>query len=181
MVRRGWFVGCVAWLVATVLGAGGCNKNEGGPVPPEEPPTSSIVVNEFMARNDTTLADEFGQYDDWIELWNGGPAAQSTLGLHLTDNFATPRRWAIPDTTLPAGGRLLVWADGDTLQGRWHASFGLAGDGEELGLYLLTAARGAFVDTVTFARQGADTSYARQPDGGSWVRDPTPTPGQPNN
>lgn len=181
MTRRWWFVGCLVWLTAIVLGAGGCNEDEAGPAPPEQPATSTIVVNEFMARNDTTLADEAGQYDDWIELWNGGPDREDTHGLHLTDNFAMPRRWVVPDTTLPSGGRLLVWADGDTLQGRWHANFGLNGDGEEIALYLLTAETGAFVDTVTFASQGTDTSYARQPDGGSWARDPTPTPGQPNN
>jgi hypothetical protein len=165
MARHWGFVGCLAGVAAAVLGAGGCNNDEKGPAPPEEPLTSAIVVNEFLARNDSTLADEAGQYDDWIELWNSGTAAQSTRGLYLTDNFAVPLKWALSDTTLAPGGFLLVWADTTTLQGRWHASFALDGDGEEIALYQVTAETGAFVDTVTFASQGADTSSARQPTG----------------
>ena len=29
-----------------------------------------LVINEVMARNDSFLADEFGEYDDWIEIYH---------------------------------------------------------------------------------------------------------------
>ncbi len=32
------------------------------------------VITEFLARNDSTLLDGDGQYEDWIELYNGGDA-----------------------------------------------------------------------------------------------------------
>jgi len=31
---------------------------------------SSLVISEIMASNSTTLADEDGDYEDWIELRN---------------------------------------------------------------------------------------------------------------
>jgi len=30
----------------------------------------TVVINEFMVVNFTTVADQDGEYDDWIELYN---------------------------------------------------------------------------------------------------------------
>ena len=30
------------------------------------------IISEFMAINDSTLADEDGEYTDWIEVFNSG-------------------------------------------------------------------------------------------------------------
>ena len=30
-----------------------------------------LVINEFLAINDSVLADEDGEYSDWIEIYNG--------------------------------------------------------------------------------------------------------------
>ena len=32
----------------------------------------SLFVNEIMAVNDSTIADEAGEYDDWFEIYNAG-------------------------------------------------------------------------------------------------------------
>ena len=31
-----------------------------------------LFINEFMASNETTIADEYGDFDDWIEIFNWG-------------------------------------------------------------------------------------------------------------
>jgi hypothetical protein len=31
---------------------------------------SDIVINELMPVNSTTVADNYGEFDDWIELYN---------------------------------------------------------------------------------------------------------------
>lgn len=161
-----------AWL----LGAGcGSEEKVGDDLVP--PPPGVLIINELLARNDSTIFDEFGEYDDWIELWNPGSDDARTGGLYLSDDFGTPD-WALPDTTIPPLGFLLIWAD--TLQGRWHASFGLSADGDEAVLVRSSASGFALVDSVSFGAQKTDTSYARQPDGGAWSVDPTPTPRAPN-
>jgi hypothetical protein len=164
-----------------VLLAPGCGDDggDGGPGP-QPTPEVDLVLNEFLAQNDTTAADEFGEFDDWIELLNAGPDAASTAGLYVTDDFTEPLRFALPDTTLPAGGHLLVWADGQPPQGRWHAPFGLAVAGEQVGLFQVAGGSPAAVDTLSFGPQATDVSMARQPDGGAWSPDPTPTPGAGN-
>ena len=37
---------------------------------PKQMLDASLIISEFMASNDTTLADEDGEYSDWIRrLW----------------------------------------------------------------------------------------------------------------
>jgi len=90
-----------------------------------------VCVNEFLASNSTSLADGQGQYDDWIELYNPGPAPVDIGGMFLTDDLREPTKWHIPDrqpqrTTIPAGGFILIWADGDSNDPGLHASFRLS-------------------------------------------------------
>jgi hypothetical protein len=100
-------------------------------------PSVNVVINEFMAQNTTTLADPAdGDFDDWIELHNAGSTTVDLTGFFLTDNLTNKTMFAIPSGyPIPAGGFLLVWADGETGQNRatnvhLHASFALARAGE---------------------------------------------------
>lgn len=121
-----------------------------------------LVINEFMAINDNTQADEAGEYDDWIELHNTTNFDISTAGLYLTDDPENLKKWAMPDALVPAGGYLIVWADSDEEQGALHAGFKLSGDGETL---VLTDENETILDEVTFGGQTADISTGRFPNG----------------
>ncbi|MCB0314021.1 MAG: hypothetical protein KDH84_12290, partial [Calditrichaeota bacterium] len=35
----------------------------------------ALFINEFMASNSTVIADPFGEYDDWVEIYNGDAQA----------------------------------------------------------------------------------------------------------
>lgn len=84
---------------------------------------------------------------------------------------------------LPAGGFLLVWADGQpsahtTNSPGLHVSFKLAKAGAALGLF---APDGAAIDAITFGAQTANVSEGRYPDGGPLrLFMPAPSPGAPN-
>ena len=138
-----------------------------------------LYVNELMASNDTTVADETGDYDDWIEVYNLGLAPVDLQGFYLTDDPTDPTVWAFPDTSVPAGGYLLIWADDEPGEGPLHATFRLSGSGEYVALYHPDGA--TLVDSVTFAKQVVDVSYGRFPDGSpTWVCMTVPTPGTSN-
>jgi hypothetical protein len=144
-------------------------------VPPE------LFLNEFLAQNLTVLRDEFNEYDDWLEIYNGGQAPISLLGLGLSDNLSNPDKFIFPDTTLAPGGFLLVWCDNDSWQGDLHADFRLNVDGEEIGLFADARAGFAIIDSVTFGPQTPDISQGRDPDGGpDWRFWATPTPNASN-
>ena len=57
-----------------------------------------LVINEFMADNETTIEDpnEPGEYPDWIELYNGTDSSVTLNGMYLTDDFGEPTKWQIP-------------------------------------------------------------------------------------
>ncbi len=129
-----------------------------------------LVINELMADNKTSIEDpqEAGEYPDWFELYNYGTTPIDVGGMYLTDELDTPTLFRIPSnapaqTTIQPGDYLLVWADGDTVQGPLHTVFKLAAGGEELGLF---ASDGSLIDSIIFGSQGLDESYGRYPNGG---------------
>ncbi|HEX9971339.1 MAG TPA: CotH kinase family protein, partial [bacterium] len=122
-----------------------------------------LFINEFMATN-TIILDEYGEDDDWIEIYNGDHAAVNLKGMFLTDDLTRPQRWMLPDTTLQAGEFLLIWADGDTSQGALHANFKLSAGGEQIGLFASLAMGNAPIDTLSFGPQTINISYGRYPD-----------------
>jgi hypothetical protein len=147
---------------------------EVGYQPPE------VRLNEFMADNVRTIADDFGEYDDWLELYNPGPQPVDLGGLYLTDDLSDPTRFRITDgITIASEGFVLFWTDGDVEQGPFHTSFRLDADGEEIGLF--GAVGTVTIDTVAFGPQVTDDATGRLPDGaGDWGLLCLPTPGAPN-
>ncbi len=138
-------------------------------------------LNEFMAANDTTMADPYGEYDDWVEIVNISASPASLAGYHLNDDLDDPYGWAFPDTIVPAGGFVVVWADEDTLQGPLHAPFQIKRSGEQIALLAPVQEGGVVVDYVRFGDQQTDVSMGRRPDGhGSWGVLEVPSPGEPN-
>lgn len=53
----------------------------------------TISINELMASNATTHADEDGDYEDWIEIYNYGEFVISLDGFGLSDNYSNPFKW----------------------------------------------------------------------------------------
>src|SRR5205085_6453745 len=69
-----------------------------------------MVINEFMAVNTSTIADDDSQFVPWIELRNIGDAPQNLNGWHLTNSSGDLSRWTLPGVTLGAGQHLIVFA-----------------------------------------------------------------------
>ncbi|MEM1120834.1 MAG: lamin tail domain-containing protein [Bacteroidota bacterium] len=122
-----------------------------------------LVINEFMASNDVTVADQDGEFDDWIELYNNTNASIDLTGYALSDDATELTQWTFPEgTTIAANDYLIVWADGDEEQAGLHANFGLSASGETI--YLVNAT-GEIVDAVTYEGQTTDISFGRFPNG----------------
>ena len=67
-------------------------------------------LNEVMAANDAVLADEDGDFSDWVELVNTGPGPASLHGWGLSDDASAPFGWTFPFLVMQPGDHLLVWA-----------------------------------------------------------------------
>ncbi len=82
-------------------------------LPPAAAQAATVRINEVMASNGSTIADEDGDYEDWIELYNYGEEPVDLAGWGLSDSYDNPFKWTFPEETLiGAGEYLLVWASG---------------------------------------------------------------------
>lgn len=148
-----------------------------------------LYINEFMADNDNVIADEAGQYEDWLEIYNPGPDPMNMRDYFLTDDLSEPLEWRFPDTTLAAEAYLLVWADEDPSQGPLHADFKLSRDGELIALHKIEdGVQGDPgpedidpVDLIFFGEQPTDIARGRIFDADlRWGYLTTPSPGETN-
>ena len=144
-------------------------------------PSQNLVINEFMAKNDATITDDFGSYADYIELFNPGPENIFLTGKYLSDDFNEPSKWPLPDRLMLPYTYILIWADDDTEEGNVHTNFNLDASGDEIGLFYGPDYYFAVIDTVSFSDQIADISTGRLPNGsGNFVTLPSPSPGANN-
>ncbi len=143
---------------------------------------AGLIINEFLASNNTVNSDPGGGFDDWIEIYNPSAATIDMSGMHLTDNLGFPAQYQIPNgVSIPAGGYLLFWCDSSPGQGSTHTNFNLARTGEDVGLFDTAANGFSFIDGFTYPTQTTDVSSGRFPDGaGAIVVMATPTPGASN-
>lgn len=140
-----------------------------------------LVINEFMAGNDITFADNYGEYDDWVEIYNRDVKPVWLGDKYLSDDTQNPSRWLMPDSTLVPGAFILIWTDGQNGQGPIHANFKLKKSGEEIGIYQSPERNSLIIDYLVFGSQMDDISYGRTSDGGSaWMLFSVSTPGYSN-
>jgi hypothetical protein len=163
-------------LVFLACGATPKDTAEAEGSPPAAPP---LVINEFLAKNDTVNADAAGEFDDWLEIYNTGDTIVPFKDLYLTDDDAAPTKFALSaDVGLDAGDWAIFWCDDNQEQGVDHTPFKIGRTSGFLGLYLVVDGFDpVMVDSVTYEGQVPDVSMARTPDGSvDWAPDTTPTP-----
>ena len=127
------------------------------------PVVSGLVINEVMASNLSSVADQSGEYDDWVELYNGNSFSLNLNGYYLSDNENDLTKWSFPNITIAANEYLIIWCDtaGSTQPGL-HTTYRLSADQEEV---YLTDPNGTVIDAVHYVNMPTDQSYARVPNG----------------
>ena len=136
-----------------------------------------LKINELLAGNSTINSDEYGEFDDWIELYNPTNQMVNLSGLFLVEGAD---QWQFPDTmsTIQPGGFLLIWCDDNESQGPMHTNFKLSMNGEQI--VLMRSDGITIIDSISFGSQEIDQSYGRIPDGNQEWSFMVPTPGLPN-
>ena len=71
-----------------------------------------LLINEFSSSNISKLADEDGEYSDWIELFNNSAAEINLDGYHLSDNSSFLKKWTFPAVHIKPASYLLIFASG---------------------------------------------------------------------
>ena len=132
-----------------------------------------------MADNIDFIADENGDYDDWIEIYNSNEEPVNLAGYFITDDPSIPDKWKFPETIIDPFDHQMIWADNNSEQGSFHANFKLNANGEFLGIYDKNGVLP--LDTLSFGYQIGNNSSCRIPDGSFiWEISNQPTPGESN-
>lgn len=146
----------------------------------------ALFINEFMASNKQTVADTYGAYSDWLEIYNPNDKAIDLASFYISDNADKPYKYQFPkgvDSTIIApSGFKIIWANDRTERGALHTNFKLSAAGEHI---VLTAPDLTLVDEIAFGLQSEDVSFGLERDGESaWTYfngSTGPTPGSSNN
>ena len=123
----------------------------------------NLVINEIMASNISAIADQSGEYDDWVELYNGNNFSLNLTGYYLSDSENDLTKWSFPNVSISPNDYLIIWCDtaGNTQAGL-HTTYRLSADQEEV---YLTDPNGTIIDAVHFVNMPNDVAYARVPNG----------------
>src|SRR6185369_10521499 len=111
--------------------------------------------------------DEFGDHDDYLEIYNPSQTAVDMSGMYLTDTLSFPAQYEIPSgVSIPAGGHLVFWCDSTPGQGPRHTNLNLLrSPGEQIGLFDTEENEFAQIDALTYGSQTTDVPVGRYPDG----------------
>lgn len=146
---------------------------------------AQVVVNEVCASNMGTYADNYGEFEDWFELYNTTGAAVDISGWWLSNRAGNPLKWQAPaGTVIPAGGRqVFICSKRNEVVGAFiHTSFNL--NQSESDHVMLSTPAGDLVDDFEFTpdmRTKLGHSRGRTTDGApNWSLFNTPTPGAAN-
>lgn len=140
---------------------------------------NSIKLNEVMTNNATSLQDEYGRREAWVEIANVSFSTYNLRGMFLTTDrsvldpdMSVPERMKrmsiIPNddarTNLNAHQHLLLYCNSSPNLGTLHLSVKINPDEPTwIGLYNGNATQ--LIDSVTVPVLGVDQSYARKRDG----------------
>ena len=62
---------------------------------------SIMPINEYTAANYDSYQDNYGEYEDWIEIYNMTASAIDINGYYLSDKVLNPTKWQVPSSYYP--------------------------------------------------------------------------------
>ena len=154
----------------------------------------NIVINEVLTNNNTSIQDEFGEHETWIELENTSFTTYNIRGMYLTtDRSVLNPQMSVPerikrmsiipsgDTRTNLGGRqhIIFYGNSNPAKGKLHLSLNVSMS-EPVWIALYNGNAVELIDSVTIPALAADQSYARQGQKWSQKSPQNVTPGTEN-
>ena len=143
---------------------------------------AQVVINEYSCSNISTITDNFGEYEDWVELYNPTGAAINISGYYLSDKASNPTKFQIPTgVSVPANGFLKVFCSNKNLftAGNIHTNFKLTQTKPES--IVFSDPSGAILENYVLNPTQSNHSRGRTTNGANtWSLFTTPTPNVSN-
>lgn len=146
---------------------------------------SQVVINEYSCSNLDKFPDNYGEYEDFIELYNPASTPVTLTGFHLSDDPSVPMKWTIPaGVTIAGNGFKKIWCSGrdEYTSGHLHSNFRLTQTKVPAETIVFSDPSGTILDQQTLAITQNAHSRGRVTDGSTtWGIFTSPTPGSTNN
>lgn len=134
---------------------------------------SKLYISEIMASNSYTIADEDGDYSDYIEIYNGYNHPINLDGYYLSDEEFNVKKWEFSNITIEPNQYILIFASSKDKE--YHTNFRLSSEGEIL---TLTDNSGNIISKVSYKSMQNDISYGYTK--GKYIYSEYPTPREKN-
>ena len=135
--------------------------------------SAQLYVNEIMALNTSTIQDNTGQFNDWIEIYNAGTSPVDLSNYYITDLITNPIKFRFTplagQVIVPASGHLIIWASGNTNAGLNHINFSLSSTNGEA-VYLVAPDGNTIISSLVFPLQRENVSFGRESDGSNTIK-----------
>lgn len=144
---------------------------------------AQVIINEYSAANLDGVTDNYGEHEDWVELYNAGTTTLSLEGYFLSDDPAEPEKWQFPaGIVIEPGEHLIVFCSdrNEYSMGFIHAGFKLTQTKHEY--IVLSDPQHNTLDLVQITQPNQlNHSTGRIADADpNWGVFANPTPGAPN-
>lgn len=123
-----------------------------------------IVINEVLAKNTSGIKDNYGDFEDWFELYNRSNYPLNISGFYLTNDLQQPFKWQLPESdflTFSSHEHKVFFADNETQQGDFHTNFKLSAKGETIALVKMVNNMPVIIDSLSYSSLGEDVSYGK--------------------
>ena len=128
---------------------------------------AQIVINEFSASNFDSHLDNYGEYEDWVELYNTTNSDVDLNGWYLSDKTNNATKWQFPSSFIVSANSVaIVYCSGlDELVGGYaHTNFKVT-QTKFNEVFMLSDASGTLIDSISVVPTQKTHSRGRDTNG----------------
>ena len=121
---------------------------------------TKVKINEICTSNTNTLKDSYGNYSDWIELFNSGEKEVDISGYGLSDKEDNIFKYKFPNKTIIQPGDYLIifCSKQKSTSDEIHTGFSLNNNGE---IVVLSSQEGELIEKIEIPSLEEDETYGR--------------------
>lgn len=138
---------------------------------------SNLSINEYMTHNTRSYYDTYGNYYDWVEIYNNLDEDITLKNIFITDDDSNLNKYKIDEVVISAKGYLIIHMAGVKVNytNGIYTNFGLSDNDKKI----IISDGKKIIDEVEIVQLNDNVSYGKVKD--KWKYFTIPTPGYENN